>query len=517
MIASLRALPDRVPLRVTLVASVLVLVTMALGASGAAGTYALRGFLIERVDVQLRQVTETILDLQEDQRGPASTDQLRIYLQLPGWSSVGIAITDHRGNLLTGFILTETKRSQPELPRVDIDYARDVSGKPFNSRPLSGRGHDWRVLITPFADNSGALIVAIALDEADSTVSKLAGAHIVVGGAVLAVLATVGYAMVRTSLRRLVQVERTAREIAAGDLSRRVPAGHPDTEVGRLAAAFNAMLGEIEHAFRARERSEAEARASEARMRRFAADASHELRTPLTAIRGFSELYRQGGGDAAHVISRIEHHATRMSALVEDLLLLARLDQHRPMQTVPVDVLSLAADAVHDTTVTREDHPIRLVTSADRPPVVIGDELQLRQVIGNLLNNAIQHTPAGTPVTVTVETVAGPGVQGEVVLAVADSGPGLAADDAVRVFERFFRPDPSRTRTITDKSAAHRGSGLGLSIVHALVAAHGGTIRLETAPGAGARFVVRLPLYVPVGEIEPEKVGHTTSTQPEAS
>jgi two-component system OmpR family sensor kinase len=518
MIDTLRRLPDRVPLRVTLVTSVLVLVTMALGASGAAGTYALRGFLIERVDVQLTQATGMILGLQQQYGEDASRDLLRNYLSLPmGWSALGVAVADQNGDY-DGFILTDnTSQSQPRLTRPTIEYAQEKSGEPFTTSSQSRRGHQWRVLITPLADNSGSVIVAILLDEVDSTVGKLATAHIIIGAVVLAVLAVVGYAMVRTSLRRLLQVERTAREIAAGDLTRRVPAGHPDTEVGRLAAAFNAMLGEIEYAFRARERSEAEARASEARMRRFAADASHELRTPLTAIRGFSELYRQGGGDPAHVIGRIEHHATRMSALVEDLLLLARLDQHRPMQTMPVDVLSLAADAVQDTTATHDDHPIRLVPNADRPPVVIGDELQLRQVIGNLLNNAVQHTPAGTPVTVTVETVASPGTQGEVVLSVADAGPGLAPDDAARVFERFFRPDPSRTRTVSDKGPAHRGSGLGLSIVHALVAAHGGKIKLETALGVGARFEVRLPLYVPVGEIEPEKVVHAISTQPEAS
>jgi two-component system, OmpR family, sensor kinase len=521
MIDTLRRLPDRVPLRVTLVTSVLVLVTMALGASGAAGTYALRGFLVDRVDLQLGQATEMITRLYLQYGDDASQDMLKNYLSLPmGWSALAVAVANRQGGG-EGYILTDnTAQSEPRLPQVTIEYAHEHAGEPFNTSSLSRRGSEWRVLVTPLPNDSGSVIAAILLDEVDDDVGKLATAHIIIGAFVLAVLAIVGYAMVRTSLRRLLQVERTAREIAAGDLSRRVPAGHPDTEVGRLAAAFNAMLGEIEYAFRARERSEAEARASEARMRRFAADASHELRTPLTAIRGFSELYRQGGGEPAHVISRIEHHATRMSALVEDLLLLARLDQHRPMQAVPVDLLSLAADAVQDTTATQDDHPVRLVPAADRPPVVIGDELQLRQVIGNLLNNAVQHTPAGTPVTVTVGTVSGPGVPGEVILSVADTGPGLAPDDAARVFERFFRPDPSRTRAVATAGAAHRGSGLGLSIVHAIVAAHGGHIQLETAQGVGARFVVRLPLYVPVGEIEPEKAeksAHAISTQPEAS
>jgi two-component system OmpR family sensor kinase len=530
MISSLRALPDRVPLRVTLVTSVLVLVTMALGASGAAGTYAVRGFLVQRVDDQLGQAAQMVQDLRATY-GEESDDLLRNYLSVPvGWAALGMAIVNQDG-AGDGFIFTDNrKQTPPRLPQVDIATAHAKANKPFDARPVSGRGHDWRVLIRPLANDSGAVIVAITLDEVDDTVGKLAAAHIVIGAIVLAVLAIVGYAMVRTSLRRLVQAERTAREIAAGDLSRRVPAGHPDTEVGRLAAAFNAMLGEIEHAFRARERSEAEARASEARMRRFAADASHELRTPLTAIRGFAELYRQGGGEPAHVIGRIEHHATRMSALVEDLLLLARLDQRRPVEQAPVDLLVLAADAVQDIAVTRDDHPVRLIANAPRPPIVIGDELQLRQVIGNLLNNAVQHTPAGTPVTVTVEVytwLAG-APAGEVVLSVADAGPGLAPDDAARVFERFFRTDPSRTRTEPSQPGrTQAGSGLGLSIVHALVSAHGGIIRLETAPDAGARFVVRLPLFVPTGELDdagpdgdPDDavdIDLGISTQPEAS
>jgi two-component system OmpR family sensor kinase len=264
-----------------------------------------------------------------------------------------------------------------------------------------------------------------------------------------------------------------------------VPEGHPDTEVGRLAGAFNAMVGEIEAAFRAREASEHEARVSEARMRRFAADASHELRTPLTAIRGFAELYRQGGGDSDHVIGRIEHHATRMSLLVEDLLLLARLDQQRPLEHAPVDLLALAADVVQDAGATADDRPVRLRSLAEQPPVVFGDELRLRQVVGNLLSNALVHTPPGTAVTVTVDVR-----DGSAVLAVADTGPGLAPEDAARVFERFFRTDPARSRV-------QGGSGLGLSIVQALVHAHGGDIRLDTAPGQGARFEVRLPLYTP--------------------
>lgn len=509
MIDTLRALPNRVPLRVTLVSSMLLLVTVALGASGASGTYMLRRYLVEGVDEQLDQAAKMMVDIYQNYGDDAGSDYLGQYLRTPvSWSSLTVAYVNRDGNGPGYLFSDDDAASEPRLQNLNINWVREHAGKPFDARPVSGRGATWRVRVVPLPDGNGSAVVAIALDKVNGTVSKLAFAHVVIGSIVLGVLALVGYGMVRASLRGLVTAERTAREIAAGDLSRRVPAAHPDTEVGRLAAAFNTMISEIETAFRARERSAAEARASEARMRRFAADASHELRTPLTAIRGFAELYRQGGGHADHVMARIEHHATRMSALVEDLLLLARLDQRRPVEQRPVDLLALAADAVQDAAATGDDHPVRLVAAAAVPPVVVGDELQLRQVIGNLLTNAVQHTPPGTPVTVTVE------VDSDVVLSVADAGPGLAPEDAARVFERFFRPDPARTRTAAP-AGTQSGSGLGLSIVHAIVTAHGGTIRLETALGEGATFEVRLPLYV--ADLRATDDPLAISTQSEAS
>jgi two-component system OmpR family sensor kinase len=311
------------------------------------------------------------------------------------------------------------------------------------------------------------------------------------------VLAGLGYALVRTSLRPLEEIESTAEAIAAGNLSRRVPAQDPRTEVGRLGRALNGMLSQIETAFRAREASEARARRSEDRMRRFVADASHELRTPLTSIRGFAELYRQGAvvdpDDVARAMRRIEGEASRMGLLVEDLLLLARLDQHRQLERRPVDLLTLAVDAVHDARAVAPERRIALdvrpQTAGDSAPVVLGDEPRLRQVLSNLVGNALTHTPAGTPVTVRVGTAQENG-SGWAVLDVADTGPGLAPEETERVFERFYRADPSRTR-------GQGGIGLGLSIVAALVAAHGGTVDVASAPGAGATFRVRLPLAPP--------------------
>jgi two-component system OmpR family sensor kinase len=255
------------------------------------------------------------------------------------------------------------------------------------------------------------------------------------------------------------------------------------------------MLGRIESSFRAQQASEEQARASEVRMRRFVADASHELRTPLTSIRGFAELHRQGAvqgpEDTGRIMQRIEAEATRMGLLVEDLLQLARLDQQRPLTLGPVDLAELAGDAVHDARAVQPDRSVSLLLdeSLTDVPVVRGDEARLRQVVGNLVTNALTHTPVEARVTVRLsEDPAEPGV---VVLAVSDEGPGLAPADAERVFERFYRADSSRTR-------AAGGTGLGLSIVASLVEAHGGRVSLTTAPGAGATFAVRLPRSGPL-------------------
>jgi two-component system OmpR family sensor kinase len=302
---------------------------------------------------------------------------------------------------------------------------------------------------------------------------------------VLVVLAGVGYLAVRSSLRPLAKVKDTAEAIAAGDLTRRVPEHPPRTEIGQLSGALNGMLVQIESAFRTQQASEMAARTSEERMRRFVADASHELRTPLTSIRGFAELYRQGAvDDVPRLMNRIESEAARMGLLVEDLLLLARLDAQRELVRAPVDLVALAADAVHDARALSPDRRVSLEVTHDQGvPVVLGDESRLRQVLGNLMTNALTHTPAGTQVTVGVATE-----PGWAVLSVRDQGPGLAPQDAQRAFERFYRADSSRTRS-------HRGgSGLGLSIVAALTAAHGGVAELDTAPGAGAVFRIRLPL-----------------------
>jgi two-component system OmpR family sensor kinase len=256
------------------------------------------------------------------------------------------------------------------------------------------------------------------------------------------------------------------------------------------------MLAQIEAAFRARAASEATARRSEERMRRFVADASHELRTPLTTIRGFAELYRQGAtrdaGELDRLMRRIEDQAARMGLLVEDLLLLARLDQQRPLNRRPVDLLALAAEAVNDARAVAPDRPIELqLTNGDGgtgggPLVVLGDQDRLRQVIANLMSNALTHTPAGSPIELRAGNRRDDGGS-HAAIEVVDHGPGLTQEQTERVFERFYRADQARTR-------AHGGTGLGLSIVAALVAAHGGTVEVRSVPGQGASFRVLLPL-----------------------
>jgi two-component system, OmpR family, sensor kinase len=361
--------------------------------------------------------------------------------------------------------------------------------KPFTVPSKTGSG-SWRVVVSVMSDGTGSIAVATPLTGVDSTLNQLVLFDVIIGAVVLIVLAGLSYFAVRASLRPLVDVEHTAAAIAAGDLSRRVPESDPRTEVGKLAGALNGMLSQIESAFRAREASEQEARTSEHRMRRFITDASHELRTPLTSIRGFAELYRMGAvsdePDVHRVMGRIENESTRMGLLVDDLLLLARLDQQRPLDHDLVDLSTIAEDAVHDAQAVAPGRDVRLELATDEPVLVIGDDARLRQVLGNLVTNALTHTPQSAAVTVGL-SIDDSAAEKFAVLEVADSGPGLSPKDAQRIFERFYRVEESRTR-------ANGGSGLGLSIVAALTAAHGGTADVETEPGKGSRFRVRLPL-----------------------
>jgi two-component system, OmpR family, sensor kinase len=288
---------------------------------------------------------------------------------------------------------------------------------------------------------------------------------------------------VRVGLRPLTQIETTAEAIAAGELDQRVPGDTAHTEIGNLARTLNAMLTQIQGAFAARDATEAELRASEARLRRFVADASHELRTPVAAVSAYAELFQLGASarpeDLDRVMTGIRTETARMGALVEELLLLARLDEGRALDLHPVELVSLAAEAVHAARTISDTRPIRL--DAIEPVEVTGDATRLRQVLDNLLANVRAHTPPGTATTVTVERHGT-----DAVITVADNGPGLAATDAQHVFERFYRADPSRSRD-------HGGSGLGLAIVAAIANAHHGTVSAAPNPTGGATFTMTLP------------------------
>ncbi|MDX6284846.1 MAG: two-component system, OmpR family, sensor kinase [Frankiales bacterium] len=482
------------PLRVKLVVAMMSLVAVGLAVAGFAATTVLHGYLIDRVDDRLRTAQAGDRFVGDGHGGPRPPGDDHASGRLPSefyvqTSSATGAVIDVQSNPL------HADDAAPKIPVLTTSAAAARAGKPFTVGSLDSGDGEWRVLVRTTSSGE-SVAVATRLAEESNTLTRLIWIEVVVGGLVIAVLAGLGYFVIRRSLRPLVEVEGTAEAIAAGDLTQRVPERDPRTEVGRLSRALNGMLAQIESAFHAREASETAARDSEERMRRFVADASHELRTPLTSIRGFAELYRQGAvGDkkaVERVMRRIEDEAARMGLLVEDLLMLARLDEQRPLVYLPVDLLGLAADAVHDATAIGPDHPTTLdVLPGEVAPIVAGDEARLRQVVSNLVTNAVVHTPPGTLIAVRVGTE-----DGHAVLHVVDHGPGLAQAEADRVFERFYRADPSRTRT-------SGGSGLGLSIVAALVAAHGGSVRVSETPGGGATFVVRLPLYAAAAELSP--------------
>jgi two-component system OmpR family sensor kinase len=484
-------------LRGRLLLAMLALAAVGLAASGLATWLVLRAFLVGRVDQQLTaarvQVAEAVqadgvaaLDRFEGQ-GPA-----RLGLE-SGWAEVrqagrrvrlvdlgGTGQDAHGGWRRQGPPWAGRGRFTAAPPALPADLPGRVVE--LTADPEGGRGFPYRVQAGPVA--GGGLVVAVAVPLAGvfETLGRLVLAEVLVGAAVLAVLALLALRLVRVGLRPLDGIAATAGAIAAGDLTRRVQPAEPGTEVGRLGLALNAMLGQIEAAF-------AERRASEARLRRFVADASHELRTPLTSIRGYAELFRRGAAarpeDLATTMRRIEEEAERMGVLVDELLLLARLDQGRPLDRRPVDLAEVAAEAVEQARVIDPGRPLEL--AAPGPVVVLGDRERLHQVAANLLANVRAHTAPGTAARVEVAAA-----DGRAVLQVADQGPGMHPEQAARAFERFYRADPARSR-------GAGGAGLGLSIVAAIAHAHGGRATVTSAPGRGATIRVELPLQERAG------------------
>jgi two-component system, OmpR family, sensor kinase len=486
-----------VSLRLKLLIAVIVLVFAGLAVADIVTYTSLRSFLFDRIDQQLVDARFPVLHEIQEAGGPFSVSGG------PGSSLVPPGtygeLTDAAGKVIGRPIRRNyggPTRPDPALSATLLRSAAST-GRPstFTTGAVGGGSLRYRVRVDPVANprgDRGTLIVAVPLTDVDQTLGHLRLIEGLVSAFVLLGLGLASWWIVRRGLRPLGEIGVTAGAIAAGDLTQRVPDQDPRTEIGRLSVALNAMLAQIEAAFEER-------RASEARLRRFVADASHELRTPLTSIRGYAELFRRGADtrpqDLAKSMRRIEAEASRMGVLVDDLLLLARLDQGRPLEREPVDVARVAADAAESARAIEPDRPIRL--EANRPAVVDGDEGKLRQVVDNLLDNVRVHTPAATPAHVKVETG-----DGEVILAVADEGPGLSGEVAARVFERFYRGDRARSRVTG-------GAGLGLSIVSAIVESHGGTVTAASPEGVGTRIEVRLPTHAQTpGEPEADEASN---------
>ena len=397
----------------------------------------------------------------------------------------------------------------PKLDALTADEAIARGSEAFDVPGTAPDSDGWRVRLYRINTGEGTVAVALPLETVSSSVERVTTLVVTVGLITTAGAIAVANMAVRHAFKPLNRVDRTASMIAAGDLSQRVENAPPDTEVGRLSRSLNAMLTHIERAFRDKEQSEAT-------MRRFVQDASHELRTPLVTIRGFSELYRHGGitkpEDVDAAMGRIESEATRMGQLVEDLLTLARLDEQRTPEHTILDLRMLGMDAVLDAKVNAPERAVTLVgLDGARPESapVFGDEGRIRQVVANLMTNALRYTPEGTPIELAVGTVdVLPGTQessgrpggvgphsdeGSVrhsVIEIRDHGPGVSDEDAARIFERFYRADSSRHRETG-------GTGLGLAIVAGIVAQHDGSLRLEPTDGGGATFSVRLPWCPP--------------------
>jgi two-component system OmpR family sensor kinase len=395
-------------------------------------------------------------------------------------ASSGVCAFDEDGNSYT-----------PQIPATITGYTSEANGEKyvyFTAASTQADGPPFRVRACILADGD-VLVVAQPLNGPVDTLHRLLLIELAVTGGAIIVALLGGFWLVRLGLRPLRDMETTAEAIAAGNLTERVPGENETTEVGRLARTLNIMLARIESAFGARLASERRLRASEARLRRFVADASHELRTPIAAISAYAQLFGRGASeqkaDLERLMGGIRSETSRMEHLVADLLLLARLDEGRPMERRSVDLVALCAEAVNTAAAVGPEWPVTF--RAAEPIEVEGDATSLRQVIDNLLGNVRAHTPPGTVARVSVERdTDGDGA----VITVADNGPGMEPEEAAHIFERFYRSDPSRSR-------AHGGAGLGLSIVSAIVANHGGTVSAQGRPGEGTAFTVHLPAVMP--------------------
>jgi two-component system OmpR family sensor kinase len=476
-------------LRARLLVVLAVLSAVGLLAADVATYAALRSSLFQRVDSSLDSSANGVagsLD-QFDHLGPGPGGPLRRinFLAQFGVLTPGtyVEIRPGDGSPVVRGTLTRPGETAPQ-PRIPAGFGPVADGAPRRATVSATSGGDrFRLLARSVPSADSTLILGVPLHETDTTLSQLKWIEVLVTIAVIASALLLGLWLISASLRPLRRIEETAAAIGAGDLSRRVEPDGGTTEIGRLGGALNAMLGQIEDAF-------AERSASEARLRRFISDASHELRTPVAAVSAYAELFDRGArdrpADLERSMSGIQRETRRMGLLVSDLLLLARLDQGRPLERRPVDLTALAGDAVDAAHAMEPNRPLALESPAT--VTVTGDQERLRQVVDNLLANVRAHTPADTAATIRVSREGA-----SAVLEIEDRGPGLGAEQAAHVFERFYRGDPSRSRD-------HGGAGLGLAIVAAIVQAHGGTVGLESVPGAGTTICVTLPDVVSTPE-----------------
>lgn len=463
---------------------VVLLSTLGVVASDIAAQTLLRTYLTQEVDNELLSIAggsiprlerAGIESDDEDEEREGRAVQLRPLRSIPTATSVtligpaGIVLGQIGGDLNATEITSYLSAITPEK-------TAKYGNRPFT---IETDEHDFRVLSQTLPSGLGRVVVAHSFEDIDRILARLQGLFILIGLVMIFFIALASRKVITVGLKPLANVEATAERIAEGDLTARLPDVKPNTEVGRLVSTLNTMLGRIEESFAARLESEN-------KLRRFVADASHELRTPITAIRGFAELHRQGAVSGEEktkeLIGRIENESKRMGSLVEDLLLLARLDQSREMKSEPVNLTQIVSDAVASARAAGQNHTVNFDEQSEEI-YALGDKDRIHQVVANLLANARTHTPAGTVIDVSVKQDAD-GVR----IRIADNGPGLSKSDQERIFERFYRADASRVRTDGE------GTGLGLSIVDAVMRAHAGQVSVESEVGKGAVFTLFFPL-----------------------
>jgi two-component system OmpR family sensor kinase len=475
-------------LRNRLVIGVLVLSAIGITIADLAAQTALKSYLIAQADDQLTAVAGGSFlrldragiddDDDNDNTLVSGSSTARPLNRVPSAISVTLLTPDgvilgNLGGELSNNHITEA------VTGLSAEEVKLANGIPFT---IENKKAHFRVLARLLPSGAGSAVAAISLEEIEKTLNRLRALFFFIGFVVLLLIGLLSLAVVRLSLKPLTSVETTANAIARGELSARLPEANPKTEVGRLTESLNSMLSKIEDAFAAR-------KASEDKLRRFVADASHELRTPLTAIRGFAELHRQGAMEGsektAEVIRRIEDESKRMGSLVEDLLLLARLDQAKPIVLKPVEVNKVVDDVIAASKAIFPNQKITALFSSAEV-FILGDSEEIHQAISNLVINACTYSPDGSKIEITTQEL-----ENQILVSVKDDGPGLNIDQKERVFERFYRADTSRAR-----HGQHRkqGSGLGLSIVDAIMQAHGGTVSVKSELGKGSEFTLAFPI-----------------------